>query len=110
MGGVGELFGGEGPHELEGKRCHLEQGDLGGFPGAQGSEEAGVERSELFSGGSRCYHHHTDETSEVQEKGSWILGFRGPAPALWGGCHIQFIHYNRMSPCIQGQASQGAQA
>ena len=43
--------GARGPHELEGKRCHLEQGDLGGLPRAQGSEERVWERSELFSGG-----------------------------------------------------------
>ena len=57
---AGGSAGTRGPQEREGKRRHLEQGDLGGLP--QGSEEQVWEQSELFSGGQVLSPSHGRDT------------------------------------------------
>lgn len=79
---------GRGAHmSLKERDVIWSRGTSEGFPGHRAA------RSRCGSGLScswegRCYHHHTDETSEVQEKEVMDSGGSGgPAPAL-GGCHI----------------------
>lgn len=102
---------GQGAHASVKERDAIwSRGTLEGFPGHRAARSGCGSRLSCSREG-RCYHHHTDETLEVQEKEVMDSGGSGgPCPCSGRLSHVVHTLQPTSHLASKAQASQGAQA